>query len=86
MEDQKSEFIGKTRPKVGVQKLRKIVSFEEAVDASDAIRGGCHDVKDAMSKGCNGMGEEEGKIRKEQARRRKVKERGRGKECRKRVM
>ena len=27
------------KPKVGGQKLRKLVRFEEAVDASDAIRG-----------------------------------------------
>ena len=40
LEGQKSEFIGENRPKVGGQKLRQVVSFEEVVDASDAIRGG----------------------------------------------
>ena len=40
LEGQKSEFIGENRPKVGGQKLRNIERFEEAVDASDAIRVG----------------------------------------------
>ena len=50
LEGQKSEFIGENRPKVGGRQLSIIVSFEEAVDASDAIRrGGCHDIKEAVA-------------------------------------
>ena len=63
MEGQQSECIGEKRPKVGGHELSKIVSFEEAVDASDAIRQ-----RLSCCKKCNGMGEEE-KIRKEQTRR-----------------